>query len=289
MPISAPVEHAEEVLSVEQAEAAEIAESSESVETETSEAVDVVEALPANEAEVEPIDEARAMLERAHEAAEAIGHLNATIRYAKMQGLLGEEQIRFGKLDYRAKDETTERPPQFRVHFDRLMIDGNPRPIDSMYIYDGRWLAEVDTTDRVFIRRELVAEGETSRLMELGEGPFALPLSMNPDTVMERFEVTLLEPLEDRVGVLLIPREGYDVSFERVTIFYDPETMLPREAMTVENEQAGDVSSIRLLKVAVDDAEHVEDQQADNPFDTSVPEEDGWTIETVRLRAPAAE
>ena len=194
-----------------------------------------------------------------------------------MQGLLGDRQRRFGELIYDAGGE--ERPPRFAVHLTRLLVDGKPREIDKRYVYDGRWLAEIDGEDKSFIRRELVPEGERGRLLEMGEGPFALPLNMKVEAVRQRFQVEDITPAEatDKPTLRLVPRAGYDVGLDQITIEYDAKTMLPRAATTVEDAEAGELSILRLF----DTQTGVE--IAEDAFDTTPPEGGGWDVQIVEL------
>lgn len=221
------------------------------------------------------------LLQRAEQAANELNTLRARLRYDRVQGLLGDRQRRFGELLYDAGDE--ERAPRFSVHLTRLLVDGKPREIDMRYIYDGRWLAEIDGDARTFIRRELVPEGERGRLLEMGEGPFALPLNMKVEAVRQRFEVEdVTAASEDGPPTLsLTPREGYDVGLDQLTIEYDAKTMLPQSATTVEDAEAGELSILRLF----DTQTGVE--LADEAFDTTPPDDGGWDVQIVEIKQAA--
>lgn len=224
---------------------------------------------------------ASAILQRAEAAAKALDTLTARLRFATVQGLLGDEQVRFGTLAYDAgvaaghDADQPVRPPRFDIRLDRLLVDGKPRSIDKRYVFDGRWLAEIDHDEKVFTRRELVAEGEQARFMELGEGPFALPLNMDADVVHQRFVVESLDA--DAPTLRLTPRDGFDLDLDEVTLVYDRDTMLPASATTLDDAQAGDVSTLRLMDtqtgVALDGT----------AFDTTPPAGEGWRVQIVEL------
>jgi hypothetical protein len=236
---------------------------------------------PTNEPTTEATEAADAptidLLQRAEEAANELHTLRARLRYDRVQGLLGDRQRRFGELIYVAGGE--EHPPRFSVHLTRLLVDGKPREIDKRYVYDGRWLAEIDGEARTFIRRELVPEGERGRLLEMGEGPFALPLNMKVEAVRQRFQVEDITQAEatDTPTLRLVPRAGYDVGLDQITIEYDAKTMLPRAATTVEDAEAGELSILRLF----DTQTGVE--IADGAFDTTPPEDGGWDVQIVEI------
>lgn len=224
--------------------------------------------------------DAVALLHRAEAAADGLDTLEARLRYDRIQGLLGDRQRRFGRLAYDAGGE--DRPARFAVTLDKLLVDGQPRDIAKRYVFDGRWLAEADADDKTFTRRELVAEGESTDLMAMGDGPFALPLNMHADTVLQRFVAEDVTPDDGPPILRLTPREGFDVDVDQVTIVYDPDTMLPREATTVEDQKAGDVSILRLFDpktgVTLEDAD----------FDTAPPSDPAWRVQVVELEAPAS-
>lgn len=238
-----------------------------------------VHASPGNDAAAD--GPAIELLQRAERAANELKTLRARLRYDRVQGLLGDQQRRFGELIYDAGDD--QRPPRFAVRLNRLLVDGRPREIDKRYVYDGRWLAEIDGEDKTFIRRELVPEGERGRLLEMGEGPFALPLNMKVEAVRQRFEVEDITNASEYGAptLSLRPRAGYDVGLDQITIEYDAKTMLPQSATTVEDAEAGELSILRLF----DTRTGVE--LADGAFDTAPPEGGQWDVQIVEIKQPA--
>ena len=75
-------------------------------------------------------------------------------------GLLGDQQVRYGDFYYAAR--TDDSPNRFAILFDRMVVDGRARPMQTWFIFDGNWLLERDHEDKTAVRRELVAEGQGS-------------------------------------------------------------------------------------------------------------------------------
>jgi len=226
-------------------------------------------------------------LERIEHRAAQIDNLQANVRYDRVQGLLGDRQIRFGEVFYDAGP-----PRRFAVRFERIVMNGRMRERKRWYVYDGRWLAELqfDQAPKVFIRRELVPAGERGQqMLELGEGPFPLPLDLEKDKVLARFKVDVLpaqkdapdsmqakEALANTVHLRLVPRPKADVKQRRIDVWYDRETRLP---VVVRGEEKGeDRWTVRLThtRTDVDIPEKI--------FDTTAPDEPGWQVQINRLR-----
>jgi hypothetical protein len=178
----------------------------------------------------DPLEELLGRLER---SAESLKGFKTDIRYIKVQELLGRKEIRQGELIYQLDGEKK----RFAIMFDQLQVGNRLETRPRHYVFDGRWIAEIDHESKQFIKREVVAPGETLDPLKLGEGPFPLPIGQPREVVLARFEVSLIEVpeqgplsgLENVDGVLLVPKphvpEAQD--YEKVEIFYDRATNLP--------------------------------------------------------------
>ncbi|MBL4700342.1 MAG: hypothetical protein JKX85_03710, partial [Phycisphaeraceae bacterium] len=82
-------------------------------------------------------DTADTLLDRIEAKSDTIQTYQADIRFDQIQGLLGDQQTRFGKLYYVVKPHV-----KFAVHFQRVVIDGKLREQNRQWIYDGTWLVE---------------------------------------------------------------------------------------------------------------------------------------------------
>lgn len=226
----------------------------------------------------QPVDDATAAwLDRIEARAASLQTLLAKVRYDRREGLLGAEQRRFGTLVYHAGP-----PAKFDVVFDRAIIDGTPRREEQRWTYDGRWLAERRPEDKVFVRRELAPEGETCDLLRMGDGPFALPLDLDRERTLQRFDVKLVPAAEgdpeDAVHLRLTPREGMkeEAGVEQVDLWYDRQTLLPRRATTLQDAEAGIETVVDLLEAST--KAEVDEER----FDT-MPPRTGWEVQVVPL------
>lgn len=244
------------------------------------------ETQPAGEAKAEapdsqPDDSAEGWLERIETAAGDVTTLKAKLRYDRNQLLLGDEQRRFGTLIYQAGP-----PPKFEVHFDRKFVDGNWSQPDLYYIYDGKWLLKRDHENKTAVRYQLVPDDEADdpenpapREMELGEGPFPIPLNLKKDRVLEKFEVAVKPDHEDdpdnSVHLTLTPKEGNDTDLAVIDLWFDRESLQPVSVSTLDES---DTQTVVHLSETVINAELPE-----QTFDTALPIEPGWQIDENRI------
>ncbi|NBC10338.1 MAG: hypothetical protein GVY24_01200 [Planctomycetes bacterium] len=214
------------------------------------------------------------LLDKIEAAAADLKTLKADLRYDRVQGLLGDEQRRFGEFRYDAGP-----PAKFDARFDKLLVDGAARKIDLRYTFDGVWLAERDGEDKTFTRRQMVEADDKGKPMKLGESPFVLPLDAKKADILARFAVELIEPSpedpENTLHVTLIPLPGVRMDQTRIDIWYDTESLLPRRVATIDESQ--NTSIIDLMKVQTNR------DLPDKNFDTSAPRGGGWDVQVVPL------
>ncbi len=216
-------------------------------------------------------------------SAKELQTLTARVRMTTIADLLGEEAQRFGELKYAAADDTHD-SMRFAVRFARVKIDDRIEEIDQSYIYDGRWLLDLDANDKTATRRELVRAGEQADF-ELGDGPFLLPLNLRKDRVLQKFEVELIDAAEgdpeSEAGTFhlrLIPKPapgnaGTDA--QRIDLWFDRDTLLPLRAATLEADD--DQTIVDLFGLEPNAA--IED----GAFATALPTGSGWQLQVVPL------
>jgi hypothetical protein len=180
-----------------------------------------------------------ALLTRQETSAADLTSFTAKIAYEKEDAMLGRREIRTGEIIYRIEADKKS----FAVLLDQRVIiregaaDGRLEEGLYHYIFDGRWLAEVNHESKQFIKREIVPPGKSLDPLKLGEGPFPLPVGQPKADVLARFEVSkidvpkdgMLKTLQNVDGVLLKPKPGTREAedYQRVEIFYDRDTLLP--------------------------------------------------------------
>jgi hypothetical protein len=218
--------------------------------------------------------EAVAWLDRIQEKSSQIKTLQADLRYDRNQGLVGDKQRRFGTLVFQ-----TGPPKKYAIHFDRLLVDGRIDKQDRWYIFDGTWLVERLDAEKQFTKRQIVAPGtaaDKADPLDLGEGPFALPITAKKDRLLQRFNVALVASEKDdpanSIHLKLTPRENFKSDYTQVDMWYDRASLLPVHVRTLDESENETV--ILVTKPRVNDP--VEDKV----FDTSEPKGDGWRVET---------
>ncbi len=221
-----------------------------------------------------------------------LGSLGSRVRMTSRVDFLDDETIRFGSLLYAAGQ--AGRAANFAVRFDKLMMDDVVEPMTQDYIFDGRWLLDLDARDRQATRRELVAEGKQVDL-EVGEGPFPLPLNLRADRLLERFNVELVPPMPSDpppqsdpsspglrvpppprvLHLLLTPRPGVEFDGQQLDLWFDTAWALPLRAVTLQAD--GDTTTLDFF-----DLKPNAEVPADS-FDTELPQQGEWERQTVYL------
>ncbi len=206
-----------------------------------------------------------ALLDALEESHASLTGFTAKVRYDK-ESLVGREtrlgevvfiaDVHAGSTDTRASEHTSRR---FAILFDTHIDGRHKRERLKHYIFDGRWLAEINHDDKQFIKREIVPPGEEVDPLKLGEGPFPMPIGQSRADVLTRFTarpaslpdsgpLAKLDP-STLDGLELTPRPGTPEAedFTHVMIFYDRETRLPVGVIT--REPNGDGRVVRLTNV----------------------------------------
>ncbi|MDQ7012421.1 MAG: hypothetical protein Q9O74_00825 [Planctomycetota bacterium] len=230
----------------------------------------------------------------------AVHRLSAKVRYVKTFDIQGDTQQRDGRLAFVSTPVDRDVHPEtdaefdrrFAIVFERLELDNGRRIEDEstayleLYIFDGEWLAEIRPFDKQFIRRQVVAPGEKWDPLRLGEGPFPIPIQQRRADILERFDVELLDGLEDVIerpvrGVAgkcyqlrLTPKpEANEKELREIRVWYQKDTLLPRMAKTIS--QAGDTSFVLLKNMQTNaDAEITEAELTTQP----PADRAGWNI-----------
>ncbi|MDP6987264.1 MAG: hypothetical protein QGG74_04385 [Phycisphaerales bacterium] len=212
--------------------------------------------LSAGEAADPPPTEVDAALRAIESAGADLHAFTAAVAYRKDDALLGSKEIRTGSMVYEATDA---HPTRLAVGFDVRIVNRRRQEETKRIVFDGSWLVERDDAAKQFIKRQIVAPGDSADPMRLG-GPFPLPIGQRRDEVLKRFAVVLLPGVPDTfvvpkpddlhlVGLRLTPREGTVEAedWSTIDLWYDGATWLP--IGVVATERNGDTRRIRLTKL----------------------------------------
>ncbi|MHB1156445.1 MAG: LolA family protein [Phycisphaerales bacterium] len=239
-------------------------------------------------------DPAISLLDRLETRGTKLKTYQADVTYTREQQLLGDQQIRTGTLAYQsAQADPTPTPARFAVRFTKLVVNEALRDHPRNYIFDGTWLAEVDPENKQFIRRQVAPgskepgnkePGQTYDPLQLGQGPFPLPLGQKREQVLAIFHAVLVDSTADdpadTLHLKLTPRTdektGKPLSnFTTVNIWYDKTSLLPVKIVTEDDSQ-----NMTTVKLADAKADQLPAEQADELFDTSPPAPgSGWKVE----------
>lgn len=197
-----------------------------------------------------PVD---SLLDKLERSAADLNAFTAKVTYDKQDAVLDRLERRTGELVYRLDPQTKRKT--FAILFDSVIAGQRKRNDLKHYIFDGRWLVEINHKEKQFIKREIVAPGKELDPLKLGEGPFPLPIGQARADVLARFDVTPAEvpqegPLKDLKnveGLTLVPKPGTREArdFAKVVLFYDKQTSLPIGIHTMEPD-GGDEKTILL-------------------------------------------
>lgn len=211
--------------------------------------------------------------------------LAADAVYIKSNELTGDE-VRTGKVDYRAPAPPEHPSARFVVDFQRLIVDNAARNVRREFIFDGSWLVEKDHERRFFQKRQIVAPGETFDPLDI-DGPFPVPIGQKRAEVLARFDVTIVED-DDAEAITkslkldapplhlrLVPKADGKVEgqkkFERVDLWVDRDKLVP---VKVQTREGAVTTTVTLRNVVLDGAE------GDDAFDTTPPKAGaGWRVE----------
>jgi len=246
-------------------------------------------ALPAEAVAAAPIDPAvDALLSKLEASAPDLIAFTATIGYDKEEAILQRTERRTGELIYRMDAATKEKA--FAVLFNSTIVNNVKRKAQKHYIFNGRWLVEVDHDQKQFIKREIVPPGETLDPLKLGEGPFPLPIGQPKSEVLARFTVQpievpmegLLKDLKEVDGLRLTPRPGTAEAedYTSVDLFYDRDTLLP--AGIIARQTNEDVKTVRLKDLKRNP--NLGDSQL-KKLDINDPDPRQWKIDVQRWKA----
>ncbi len=131
----------------------------------------------------------------------------------------------------------------FRVQYDTRAQAGHVSKKKSIWVFDGRWLHELNESTRMLVHREIVPEGQTLDATRLGSGPFPAPFGQKKKDVLEQFTVKLVPPAEKDPEktdhIQLIPRPNSDLAkrYATVDLYVSRELDLPIRMVMVNAPQ----------------------------------------------------
>lgn len=247
---------------------------------------------------IQTVDE---LLDALETADKGMRTFTAGIRYTKVFAEIegGDRQTWQGMLYFDARPEApgaaagaagAEPPPtrkRFAVKFDTLIVGNRKRDETKHLIFDGEYLVEKNAAEKQFLKRRVVAKGERTDPLRIGEGPFPLPIGQRKSEILKRLSAEL-RPFEDglehlteqararyadTVQLRLVPRaQARDArDLQEIRIWYRRSDLLPRLARTKSAE--GSTAEVLLINQSVNGTIGAE------VFNTDPPTEPGWDVD----------
>jgi hypothetical protein len=216
--------------------------------------------------------------------------LTAGIRYDLLKGIAGDQQIRVGEVALK-----NTQPRSFAVKFRELQVGTRVDAIAQTYAFDGRFFVEKDDTTKLYVKREIVREGEATDPLKVGQGPFPLPIGQAASEILGRYDATLVEATAGLVAntaseqaalegfvdgckqLVLTPKAGTSADLVKIQLWYRQVDgrWLPRMARTTNQQE--DVAIIQLINIKLNAGLGSDALAADAPTEA------GWTVREERL------
>jgi len=207
--------------------------------------------------EVPASDAANVLLDRLEVAGKALTTFVGRVALEKQDALVGDNELRLGRLVLEQKDGARS----FAFVFDEF-IDANGRSDRHLdhWIYTDGWLCELDARNKSFTKRQIVAPGKLFDPLKLGEGPFPIPTGQPKSEVLARFDVAiaevptgaeLLKGLTEVDGLRLVPKKGsgMESEFATIEIFYDHTTLAPVGVRLTKPNQDTTIVRVSMFQV----------------------------------------
>lgn len=175
-----------------------------------------------------------ALLAALHRRGLDLTDFDADVKLADSDAATGSTTTRAGRVLYH---KLAEGEARLRVTFEtRQEDDARPRNERLEYLLDGPWLTDRNYARKIEVRRQVLRPGEKINLLRLGEGPFPLPIGQHPDDVKRQFTVSLLEPMDDKPRLRLVPVAGTRLArkFSQIDVVVDPATRFPSYIETLD-------------------------------------------------------
>ena len=271
--------------------------------------------------------ETDAVLTALERAGDRIRSLSAEVRYDRYSPLMGDRQTRIGKLYFlnpgAGEKGNAGRGKKFAILFEQLFLGEQKREDQKAYIFDGEWLVEKIPSEKLLIKRQIVAPGQQFDPLRIGQGPLPIPIGQPKSEILDRFDVELrpvtdgLQPaadagadekallgdmramatkVADTFQLRLVPKgDPKEADFKEVRLWYTSSkeagkdgVLVPRMARTVN--PADEVSSVLLVNVQPQFAGGSENPKATAPgaaFDTRTPRDWEEKVEAYRTHEEA--
>jgi outer membrane lipoprotein-sorting protein len=202
----------------------------------------------AKDADANSID---AILQQLREKTSRLQSYQCSINYLFSQPLLESQTLKKGVLYYAKSGDQSK----LRINFETLKQDDEPeQKYIEHYIFDGRWLTQIDYQIKQVKRRQLAEPNENLDAFELVKRNFPIVGFSKTDDLKKQFEVHLVGKLNGLIHLHLEvkPDSEYKDDYESVDVWIDAEKSgLP--ARVTATSTNGDIFEIWLVEPKVNE------------------------------------
>ena len=225
--------------------------------------------------------DAEGWLHRLETLASGRAGFDARLRYTTVQGLLDDEQVRFGRLRLAhgvaggagsgdAGDDPAAAADRFRIDLTGEVVDAALRPLDRRLVWDGRRLLDADADRREASVRAFDDPSELTATLPI-------PMRVDADELLARYEVTLVPGVEEAGdeeagdGIHLRLADRADPDADPLEVWFDAQSGLPLRGRS--GRPGGDTRTVDLVEAAAVDGFEP------GLFDTAPPAGPGWRVQ----------
>lgn len=219
-----------------------------------------------------------AVLQALERQGDAVKDLRAKIEWEIVDQVIKDKQAKFGELLFkRAKPHD-----MFMVKFNRTLVEDQVIDKPEEHLFDGRWYIEKKDATKTVIKREIVRPGEQVDPFKLGQGPFPLPFGQKEAEILEKFQVSYVEPAKDDPAntshLKLIPKasaEDMAEKYKELHFFVDNKVDLPVKVVADQKDE-------KLVTVTFSDIQINKDVPG-SAFAVKVPDDPTWSVSVESL------
>ncbi len=209
---------------------------------------------------------------------DSIKDLKAKIEWQILDRVIDDKQAKFGDLSFK-RDKPHDK---FLVKFGRTVVEDQVIDKPEEHLFDGRWYIEKREATKSVIKREIVRPGEEFDPFKLGQGPFPLPFGQKESEILNKFQVSYVEPAKDdpanSAHLKLLPKPGaQDMAdkYNELHFFVDKKLDLPVKVVADQKDD-------KLVTVTFSDIQ-VNTGLPGSAFTIQVPDDPTWSVSVESL------
>ena len=178
------------------------------------------------------------ILDKLEAGGDEVVDLHCKVEYSVIDTLNLDEYTKYGEIRY-LRDEPN---PRFIVHFDKRVQGGTVNRDKEWWLFDGRWLWEVNAGSRQVRKQEMVRPGERIDFFDIETTPFPLPFGQKKDQILKNFNVTLEAPTPsdppDTDHLHCVPKPTWRLAgeYDSFDFYIDKKLHLPRRIVATERK-----------------------------------------------------